>query len=188
MPLRHHPSAQVRADYTTANLSPGASLAVAVHLQFCTICMIAVQALDGFPQQQAPIAPEVEAHDGVDDRLPPALQAIRREPWRSIQAKVRGARLQGVSGLGEAAWLIEAAPGARLVLSRPQGIWGVVFLHGEARNGELRYGPGDFLDAHERPLTRPQIDSKVLLLVVAHEAWGRRRLERLLQRLPLARR
>ena len=165
MPLRHHPSAQVRADYATANLSPGAALVVGVHLQFCSVCTIAVQALNGFPPQPAPDVFDMAGAGDADARLPPSLQNIPRGPWRSLGPRIFGAPLQGVSGLGEAAWLVEAADGAPLSLSRREGVWGAVVLSGEAQSGEAIFGPGDFVDSAEAPLVRPAIPDKLLLLV-----------------------
>lgn len=179
MPVRHHPSAQVRADYVAATLAPGAALAVRTHLEYCTVCSIAVQAMDGYPEaagQSTPptfgVKPAPQAAAGPHD-LPPILQGIPRTPWTHIGGKVRGARLEGVSGLGEAVWLVELAQGGSLASGPPGMMWGVVVLKGAARDQDATFQTGDFVDLTARSLAGARAESNMLLLLVCDDSWGR---------------
>lgn len=191
MPVRHHPAAQVRADYVAANLAPGAALAVRTHLDFCSVCAIAVQAMDGFSGAES-MGAEVARPSGsqretsrdrrISESLPHPLRATPRGPWRRLSAKAVAAQLEGVSGLGETAWLVEVSRGGRLP-GEPHGqLWGGVLLMGSLRAGEAMFSAGDFLDLQGAPVEL-RAEADALLLLVGDDSWAQPRWQSLLARL-----
>lgn len=175
MPVRHHPSAQVRADYVSGQLSPGSSLAFTAHLQLCSICTIAVEALGG---------PATELHDGLRAGAASGVSVLQlpRGRSRAVGRKQRAAWLKGVSGVGECVWLLEAQAGARLALASEDGIWGGVVLSGDMRDGEVVLQAGDFFEAGAHPAPQPTVQRDAVVLLVTDEAWGRWLWRRLVER------
>lgn len=138
-PPEQHPSAQLSADYRVGDITPGAALAIAVHLAACLSCCLAVQEQARRRDEQWTRAIEPGAI-AADAALPPMLQGTPRGQWRRVGRGVAAAQLQGVSGLAQSAQLVRAAPGAKLAL--PEDLDILVGLGGSIDGdwGELSVG------------------------------------------------
>lgn len=172
-----------------ANLPPGLTLAVNTHLEFCSVCAIAAQAVAGLVE--AP--PEGARRRGKREPalLPMPLRGVAHGPWRWIGYGVRAAELRGVSGLGEEVWLLKAGTGARLPLGGERGVGAVVVLEGGFSDGADTFEAGDYIGLDERRLLRPVSGQGCLALVVSDGEWPGflwRRAIRILGRLRLPRR
>lgn len=163
MTATRHPTAQLRSDYAAANIAPGAALAVAVHLEYCPVCAIGTEAMSGPGETLAsdaggePIgylrrAGARPAAAGGEKPLPRPLRGAPLGRWRWLRPGVQVAPIHGVSGFGEAVYLLKAAPGAPAPLAR-EAVQQLVVLEGGLHAGEETYGPGDFVDASSRPST-----------------------------------
>jgi anti-sigma factor ChrR (cupin superfamily) len=183
MSIRHHPSPQLRADYVAADLAPGAALAVGAHLELCSACAIQVQALTGLPISAAspPDAPggsERWAQELV--KAPEILRGKPLGPWRWISRGVRGAELHGVSGLGEALWLLHLSPDGRLGAAAVRSLGLLVVLEGALLMGEVLLGPGDLVEALPSGVTlKPDAGQSAICLAASDDAWPRFGLKRL---------
>jgi putative transcriptional regulator len=179
MGLSHHPSAELRADYHVGNVSPGAAIAVAVHLSLCEQCALLVQ--EEPRSAEAPWIPSWST-PGADlaRSLPPMLAAVPRGRWRRVGRGAAAAPLQEVSGLAESVHLVRLRPGAAL----PFGVSAelLVLLGGGiiAPLGDMH--PGDLLELG--PLGGREIrghpEAGALALVVGDDTLYRGLLGRLL--------
>lgn len=177
--LRHHPSVSMRSDYVSANLAPGAALAIEAHLQMCNVCAIAVDALSGGPAtgdtraigkaRRASFAPRPEFTDAsgrrhVADDVRGRLSAGR--PFG------RGAWLfavSGVSGLGESTYLVRARSHARLRLA---GAEVLLVLDGHFTSSGVTFKAGDFLVLSEADIPAPVAgDEGCECLIIADDGW-----------------
>src|SRR5438067_5319131 len=95
---KHHPGAQVLADFLMGDCSPGTALLVSRHVELCPQCR-------GDLQQMG--AAEVAAN------------RPDRGEWSAVFEGVDVAPLKGVSGLGEAVYEIRAKVSARFPLDGP---------------------------------------------------------------------
>lgn len=148
-----------------ANLPPGLTLAVNTHLEFCSVCAIAAQAVAGLVE--AP--PEGARRRGKREPalLPMPLRGVAHGPWRWIGYGVRAAELRGVSSLGEEVWLLKAGTGARLPFGGERGVGAVVVLEGGFSDGADTFEAGDYIGLDERRLLRPVSGQGCLALVVS---------------------
>lgn len=110
-----HPGAQLCADYRVGDITPGAALAVAVHLAACPTCCLTVQEpARRADQRWAPL--QESGSPAAAAALPPPLRDTPRGRWSRIASGTSAARFEGVSGLGQSVQLVRAAPGARFPL------------------------------------------------------------------------
>jgi len=128
MPPTHHPSAQALANFLIGDCSPGAALLISRHMDECAQCTARVQAMGA-----AAAAQSVAGYDPV--------QVLR--PGLEI------ARLQGVSGLGEAVFELQAAPGQTVSLDEPYPVAEILVLEGLLEIDGETFGRGDFLSLEE---------------------------------------
>jgi anti-sigma factor ChrR (cupin superfamily) len=135
----HHPNAQALANLLIGDCSPGASLLLAQHVQLCAQCAIRVQALG------APAG---------------AALAVEFEPPRMLRPGLQMARVQGVSGLGEAVFRLRADPGEALNIEGPFHVAEILVLEGGLFLGEVRYLAGDFLSVGHGPADQLTSDAE----------------------------
>lgn len=168
MSIRHHPSPQLRADFVAADLSPGAALAVSLHLEVCSACAVQVQALTGMPVEAGSLPPPLE---GAAPRTPELLRGRPLGPWRWIAPGLKGAELKGVNGLGEAVWLLNASRGAGLPKAAGLSLGLLVVLEGTLKVGGDELGPGDLMEVLD-PQVRIQASNKAgVCLVTTDQSW-----------------
>lgn len=187
MTISAHPSPALRQDYARGQVSPGVALALEAHLALCPVCALATDSL-GRARRRAPAAaqPRGEAHPepshpAAEDELSASLEARRSGRWRRLSPRLKLAPLGGVSGLGEAVRLLNAAPGASLAPLASADVEVVVALEGAARSGQIQYGPGDLLENPAEALRRAEADpvQGFRALVVSVDSWPPARLPRL---------
>lgn len=126
----HHPSAQALANFLIGDCSPGAALLLSRHVEACPRCASRVQALGA-----AEVAP-TELSNGETQVLQPGLE---------LTAVI------GASGLGEAVYLIKAAPGLALPADRPQQLAELLVIEGSLLADGKAYRKGDFLALDDTP-------------------------------------
>lgn len=129
----HHPSAQALANLLIGDCSPGAALLVGRHLVACPQCAARVQAMGA-----------VGAPSGE----------IRCDAVQLLRPGVQIARVQGVSGLGEAVFQLRAEAAATLSIEEPFPIAELLVVAGGLSVDGEPYAPGDFLSVEE---TRPSV-------------------------------
>lgn len=201
MNVRHHPSLAMRSDYAAGNLAPGAALALALHLKLCPACAIAIETMGGASQGAGADAAARGAPSGgrsftAQDRPRPArpqtglfetLEASRAGPWWPAGRGLRIAALKGVSGLGEAVFLLKARPGARFKPS--SGLEQLLVLEGSFEDQGRNYEAGDFVERAAESLDHPRVAGvENRCLLVADEKWPNSSLLRFaLSRVRLAR-
>ncbi|CAN7387920.1 hypothetical protein LJR219_002365 [Phenylobacterium sp. LjRoot219] len=126
----HHPSAQSLANFLIGDCSPGAALLLTRHVDLCPRCASRVQALGA-----AGVAPS-ELANGETQRLQPGLEVTT---------------ISGASGLGEAVYLIKAAPELALPLELPLPLAELLVLEGALVVDGKAYRKGDFLSLDDTP-------------------------------------
>lgn len=181
MPIRHHPSPQLRADYVAADIAPGAALTVSLHLELCGACAVQVRALTGMAVDAG--APPVGA--GAQDAAgaPELLRGRSLARWKWISPGLRGAQVKGVSGLGEAVWLLNAAAGARLPRRAAAAVGLLLVVEGAIQIGSAELTAGDLVE-----VTDPGVSIKAprgeagICLVTTDASWPAFGLERLVGR------
>lgn len=136
-----HPSARLCSEYRIGDIAPGAALAVATHLSACAACATLAEEPEGAADRAWTPAPA--AGSSLEAVLPPLLRDISRSPWRNLSHGVSVSALAGVSGLGEAVYLLRARPGAEVPLSDHADI--LLMIDGAADLDAQRLGPGDFV-------------------------------------------
>jgi len=148
----HHPSAQALANFLIGDCSPGAALLLTRHVEYCPRCASRVQALGA-----AGVAPS-ELSNGETQVLQPGLEFTA---------------VNGASGLGEAVYLVKAAPGVTLPLDLPQPVAELLVIEGALLADGKPYRKGDFLALDETPkkelVSGP---SGCTCLVAAHDPDG----------------
>ena len=130
MPPKHHPSAQALADFLTGDCSPGTALLVARHIGLCPKCRSRVQ--------------QMGAAAAAASQPPQAA-------WRALAPGVELARLEGVSGLGEAVYAIRAESGAQVPVDAPLRMSEILILFGGFEQQGKAYGAGDFVALDDHP-------------------------------------
>ena len=139
----HHPSARLREEYKVGDVAPGTALAVAAHATACESCARLIRE----PPARAETLWRPDA-DGrkplLKARLPPLLRSIQRTRWRNVARDVSVCALRGVSGLGEAVYLLRAAPGANFVLPSHADL--VLGLAGRASGGSCVLDGADLIE------------------------------------------
>jgi len=148
----HHPSAQALANFLIGDCSPGAALLLSRHVEACPRCASRVQAL-GAPG----VAPS-DLSNGETEMLQPGLEMTA---------------VNGASGLGEAVYLIKAAPDLALPADRPQRLAELLVVEGSLLADGKAYRKGDFLALDETP-KRELVSgaSGCTCLVTAHDPDG----------------
>jgi anti-sigma factor ChrR (cupin superfamily) len=164
------------AEYRAGDISPGAALAVAAHVSACPACALLVQ--EPLTATTAAWAPEADGRKPLDATLPPLLRKVPRGRWRRTSLGVTVVSLTGVSGLGEAVFLLRAAPGADILLPAQADL--VLGVAGAARGASGGLSTGDLIEI-DRPLqARADPDAGLLALVVGDDGLYRELFDRLL--------
>lgn len=158
-------------------MAPGAALAMTIHFETCTVCNVPVEPRGGRTRGEWLTLGEAPA----DDRPSISPGAGSVGPWRRIGPGLRAADVRGVSGLGEATFLLRLARGAHLPDQRRAGLGQLVILEGGLVAGTERLAPGDFIDFEEQVPTRLQADGRngCLCLVTTDGTWPNFGLDRL---------
>lgn len=197
MPPSHHPSAEIRSASVAGDIAPGAALAVAMHVEFCPVCAIGMEAMSGMPHKpprgsaasgQAHLSFAATEVDERPARDPPVVQKLGDRPlgrWRWIWPGLRLAHVGEASGLGEAVYLLRASPGAALPFGAAAGLGPLVVLDGGFTAEGETFRRGDFLDLETRAPPRASADREAgcHCLIVTDGTWplfGPRRLCKLL--------
>lgn len=164
-----HPSPQVRSDYLTGNMAPGAALAMTIHFETCTLCNVQVERRGGRALGEWLARGEAPA----DDQSPIGEKAGSVGAWRRIAPGLRVADVRGVSGLGEATFLLRLARGAHLPEQRRARFGQLVILEGGLVAEGERLASGDFIDFEDRAPSRLQADGRdgCLCLVTTDGTW-----------------
>jgi anti-sigma factor ChrR (cupin superfamily) len=172
-----HPSPQVRADYLTGNMAPGAALAMTIHFETCTLCNVPVERRDGRTVGEWLARGEAPA----DDRSPIGQEAGSLGAWRRIGPGLRVADVRGVSGLGEATFLLRLARGAYLPEQRRARFGQLVILDGGLMAEGERLAAGDLINFEEQAPNRLQADARdgCFCLVTTDGTWPTFGLDRL---------
>jgi anti-sigma factor ChrR (cupin superfamily) len=121
---RRHPSPVVLAEFLLGQCSPGTQLLVSQHSARCQACWSRLSDLGGLdlhPKEPAP------------------------GPWTELPGGLQVAPLQGVSGIGEAVYVLRLAAGAQLSSHDPFEICELLITDGALVCDDVRYGAGDFL-------------------------------------------
>jgi anti-sigma factor ChrR (cupin superfamily) len=116
------------ANFLIGDCSPGAALLLTRHVESCPRCASRVQALGA-----AGVAP-AELSNGET---------------RVLRSGLELTAVNGASGLGEAVYLIKAAPG--LALTAPQSLAELLVIEGSLTADGKAYRKGDFLALDETP-------------------------------------
>jgi hypothetical protein len=161
MGIRHHPTAQLISDYVTANISPGVALAVAMHLESCTICALAASTAS------RPAGPERIGR--ADPPSESALSAVAMGPWIGLRKGVLGAVTSAVSGLGEAVYLLKAEPGADIGTASVRHAFLILVLKGRVKADGRTVSAGDLLELATPPEVLLADTPGASLLVVAED-------------------
>jgi putative transcriptional regulator len=176
METSEHLSTKLKSTYLQGMTTPGEALAVAAHLAFCEHCRNDPAMEESAAATSGPLGscggPQaiVEALANQGSRgLPKVPDCINGGAWRRIVKDVRALPLRGVSGLGEAVYLIKAKARARLML--PAGAAIVAILGGRIQVGAGVYGPGDVveLDPSLRDLARGGAAAGCVCLVIGDD-------------------
>lgn len=178
MPIRHHPSPQLRADYVAADIAPGAALVISLHLELCGACAVQVHALTGMAVDAGAPPLGIESRGGAE--VPDLLKGRSLGRWRWISPGVRGAEVESVSGLGEAVWLLEVAAGATLPRRAAAAVGLLLVIDGALDVSSDQLGVGDLLEVTDPGLRmRALQDEGGVILVTTDANWpvfGLRRL------------
>ncbi|MDB5442806.1 MAG: transcriptional regulator [Phenylobacterium sp.] len=171
-----HPSPQARTDYLTGNMAPGAALAMTVHFETCALCNVPVE-----PRGGRTLGEWFVRGEAADDGSPIGPNAGAVGAWRRTRPGLRVADVRGVSGLGEATFLLRLAPRAYLPEQRRARFGQLVILHGGLVAGGERLAPGDLIDFEEQAPPRLQADGRdgCLCLVTTDGTWPTSGLDRL---------
>jgi putative transcriptional regulator len=170
----HHPSEAVLADYATGALADGPSLVVSAHLERCSWCRKAktlFEAVGGEALEEAAPAPmQSGALDRAFARLERPAPAIEPEPEQArpgdvaLPAALRRRRFGRRRFAGPGLWvapvrsrrpdgwrtyLLRAPSGAVVPQHGHKGPEYTVVLRGAYRDGDVRYGAGDFATCDE---------------------------------------
>lgn len=176
MGTSEHLSATLKSSYLQGTTTPGEALAVAAHLAFCEHCRNDPAMEESAGTTSGPLTscggPQaiVEALANQGSRgLPKVPDCMNGGAWRRIVKDVRALPLRGVSGLGEAVYLIKAKARAHLML--PAGAAIVAILEGRIQAGAGDYGPGDVfeLDSDLRDLARGGARAGCVCLVIGDD-------------------
>ncbi len=131
MKPHHHPSAQALANLLIGDCSPGAALLIARHVENCSRCTLRVQGMGAIAASPAD---------------------FRCDAPEALRPGVEIARVQGVSGLGEAVFLLCAEPSETLDLEEPLPVAEILVLKGGFTADGAAYKAGDFLSLEDRKL------------------------------------
>jgi len=181
MTIRSHPSEATLLAYAAGTLSTGASLAVAVHLQFCKQChepiaaweAVAGTLLDDMPESEMaddalaramarassseparePVRVEKVAIGGLE--LPRALAAAGVQKRRWIAPGIWRASIPAASRAPTETYLIRLGPNRRIPLHGHEGVERICVMKGSFSDASGRYGVGDFVELDETMLHEP---------------------------------
>ena len=105
-----------------------------------------------------------------------AILARPEEPqcgeWQELAPGVRLARLAGVSGLGEAVYLIRGEPHATATLGAALPVSEILALEGQVAIDGETYHPGDYVEAAETGVLSDGDHTGFLLMATAAEDPG----------------
>lgn len=150
-------------DYRDGLCSAGAALAVATYLALCPEAGEAP--LMAWGGRNLPGLLAADYSDG--EAYAEALGAVM-EDWHDDGGGVRLAALKGAAGIGEAAYLVEAATGVATALP---GAMFLVVLQGQLADGPISFERGAFIDLAAIPLLEPEVvGSRDLICLAICEA------------------
>ena len=181
MTIRSHPSEATLLAYAAGTLSTGASLAVAVHLQFCKACREPISAwegvagtlLDSMPESEmsddalartlararsggtSPQAAPVEKVEIGGVELPRALAAAGINKRRWIAPGIWRAKIPAGSKAPAETYLIRLGANRKIPLHGHEGMETICVMKGSFSDVTGRYGVGDFLELDETSLHEP---------------------------------
>jgi putative transcriptional regulator len=171
MTIKHHPPEDLLADFATGRLEEAERLVVSVHAAQCDRCrqfIHAVEQLAGSAIEAAePIPMSADAFDSVMARIQESPEAaprehaagpvdpedvelpeiLRRQRIGKRRRVAPGVSLRPImlSGGGESrAFLLQSAPGTRMLEHTHTGTEFTCVLKGSFSHEGGRYGPGDF--------------------------------------------
>jgi putative transcriptional regulator len=182
MTIRHHPSDETILAYANGSMGATLSLVVAAHLDGCGKCRATLglaEAIGGFfLEGAAPVEMNADALSRVLDRLetpvakptaatlasadsalglPPALRDQRIGTRRWLVPGIWVRPILKDRAEGTRTYLLGAAAGKVIPHHGHRGIELTQVLQGEFFDGDVRYGPGDFLEAEGRHEHRPVV-------------------------------
>jgi putative transcriptional regulator len=180
MTIRHHPSDEIVMSYANGSLAPELAIVVGAHLTGCDVCretLGIVEAIGGTFLTSMPPAEmagdafaSVLAHLDSPSVMTVQPPATRNSTMPDLSASLRLPKIgrkrwlaPGIwitpilkdSAKGTRAYLLGAAAGKALPRHGHCGIEWTQVLQGEFFDGDVRYGPGDFLEADGEHEHRP---------------------------------
>lgn len=167
MQPRHHPSEDLLSDFAGGRLDEGQALAVATHLEGCTLCRATVRALENAAGEAletiAPVAMRKGALDEtlqrLDMRPPRNRDAAARSPDSWLPAPIRRYRRSGWTWVAPGvsmqpillskasttrSFLLKSAKGTSMLEHTHSGIEMTCVLTGSFSHLGGEFRPGDF--------------------------------------------
>jgi putative transcriptional regulator len=182
MTIRHHPSDETILAYANGSLATTLSLVVAAHLDGCGKCRATfglAEAIGGFFLEVAPpVEMNADAMSRVLDRLetplakPTTATRVGPDPALALPPALQRQRIATQRWLAPGIWvrpilrdrtddtrtyLLGAGAGKALPHHSHQGVELTQVLQGEFFDGDVRYGPGDFLEVEGAHAHRPVV-------------------------------
>ena len=167
MTVKHHPSSESILAYANGSLKIALALVVSAHVEGCAECREALELaenlggilLDCEPPAELPVG----AFANVLEKLEMQAQSPQA-PWahdnKTLPFSLRHQRIGSRRWLAPGIWirpilkdretrayLLGASPGRVLPRHGHRGVEMTQVLEGEFFDGDVRYGPGDFLEA-----------------------------------------
>ncbi len=181
MTIRSHPSEATLLAYAAGTLPTGVSLAVSVHLQFCSLCRAPIAAWESVGGTVLEALPEAEmAEDALAQtlarvseaqssptlgkaakveiagiELPPALAAAGVKDRRWLAPGIWRAMIPAGSAGPAETYLLRLGANHKIPLHGHEGTETICVMKGSFSDVTGRYSAGDFLELDETALHRP---------------------------------
>lgn len=213
MTVVHHPSEAVLADYASGALADGPSLVVSAHLERCSCCRKAKTLFEAVGGEALDETPPAEMHSDALARAFERLEREAPAPPRppqikglgpvspnglvlpaSLAGRTIGRRRFGAPGMWVAEVRSNSPDGWRTYVMRAPGGAGVpthghagpeytVVLRGAYRDGDSRFGVGDFASCDESDVheLKAEVEESCLCLISSRGRMRARGILRLLQ-------